>query len=179
MEKVRSVSKVVPAASGSKPGKKNTYGRHEILLRPTAGSISRVTSFGPGTKSNVLPARTALIVPHIHPPPSAAAPAPNRRLLRPQHPAPPQARRPGSAQVTRPARTVSIVAPGNAWLRPPKTQNPLVKYAVIAVVLAVIGGAWVSLFAWVADPGSRDGHFQNGSTHHLPRLAEEPGPWVK
>jgi hypothetical protein len=60
-------------------------------------------------------------------------------------PQPPTTNRPklsaGSTQVARPAVTPAVTPQRQFRSRPPKTENPLLKYAVIAVVLAAIGGA--------------------------------------
>jgi hypothetical protein len=82
---------------------------------------------------------TTLTVPGAPPPPPAAAPAPESLV-----PQPPASRGPrlsaGATQVTRPP------APGAIPIRqlverPPKRENPLLKYAVYALVLAALGGA--------------------------------------
>ncbi len=80
-----------------------------------------------------------LIVPAAHPPASAPVPA-----LTPPVSQPPASSRPklaaGATQVAR--STAPGPAPRRQHVpRPPKTGNPVLKFAVIAVVLAVIGGA--------------------------------------
>jgi DNA-directed RNA polymerase subunit RPC12/RpoP len=80
-----------------------------------------------------------LIVPPAQPPASAPAPAINPPVSQP-----PSSSRPklsaGATQVAR--STVPGPSPRRQSVpRPPKTGNPILKFAVIAVVLAVVGGA--------------------------------------
>jgi hypothetical protein len=83
--------------------------------------------------------QNGLIVPHLQPAPSAPGPAP--QSLVPQPPAPERPKlSAGSTQVAR------STAPGpmprrQPVPRPPKTGNPILKFAIIAVVLAAVGGA--------------------------------------
>jgi hypothetical protein len=82
---------------------------------------------------------TTLTVPGTLPPPVAAVPAP--ASLVPQAPASHGARlSAGATQVTRPPAPGSIPIRQLAE-RPPKRDNPLLKYAVYALVLAALGGA--------------------------------------
>ena len=82
---------------------------------------------------------TTLTVPGALPPPAASAPVP--RSLVPQ---PPVSQGPKiSAGVTQVARST---APGpmpsrQLAARPPKSESPLLKYAIYAIVLAALGGA--------------------------------------
>ena len=80
-----------------------------------------------------------LVVPHLHPPPVPAVAAP--KSLTPQPPAPIQPKlSAGPTQATRPTPPVSTphrqIAP-----RPPQGGNPILKFAVIAVVLLTLGWA--------------------------------------
>ena len=82
---------------------------------------------------------TSLTVPGTPPPPVAAAPVP--KAPAPQPPVSHGAKAPAGA--TQAARST---VPGPKPLRqpaarPPKTSNPLLKYAVYAIVLAVLGWA--------------------------------------
>ena len=83
--------------------------------------------------------QNSLVVPQSQPAASAAAPAP-----RPQVAQPPTPNRPklsaGATQVARSSQPAAIPRM-QPLLRPPKAGNSLLKYAVIAVVLAVVGGA--------------------------------------
>ena len=83
--------------------------------------------------------QNGLIVPRIQPAPPAVAPAP--QSLVPQPPAANQTKlSAGSTQVAR--STVPGPMPRSQRVsRPPRTGNPILKFAIIAVVLAVIGGA--------------------------------------
>ena len=77
-----------------------------------------------------------LVVPHIHPPPAAAAPA-----ATPQAPEPPAPSRPKLAQgLPQAARSAP---PGTSpqrqrVVRSPKTGNPPLRFAIIAVVLGLV-----------------------------------------
>ena len=82
---------------------------------------------------------TTLTVPGAPPPPAAAAPAPPS--LVPQAPVSHGTKlSAGATQVTRPPAPGSIPIRQLAE-RPPKRENPLLKYAVYALVLAALGGA--------------------------------------
>ena len=82
---------------------------------------------------------TALTVPGVPPSPAATAPAPES--LVPQPPAPRGPRlSAGATQVTRPPAPGAIPIRQLAE-RPPKRDNPVLKYAVYALVLAALGGA--------------------------------------
>jgi hypothetical protein len=83
--------------------------------------------------------QNSLMVPHVGPPPPAVVPAPGPPGPQPATPSRSQLSA-GSTQTVRstpPAASPRRQPP----TRPPKTGNPLVKYAMIAVVLAVVGGA--------------------------------------
>jgi hypothetical protein len=82
---------------------------------------------------------TALTVPQAPQTPTAAAPAPQSLIPQPpvSHGAKLSA---GATQVTRPPAPGSIPIRQLAQ-RPSKTQSPLLKYAVYAIVLAVLAGA--------------------------------------
>jgi hypothetical protein len=82
---------------------------------------------------------TILTVPGALPPPVAAAPAPESLVPQPPGSLGPRLSA-GATQVTRPP------APGAIPIRqlverPPKRENPLLKYGVYALVLAALGGA--------------------------------------
>ena len=82
--------------------------------------------------------KNGLIVPHLYPVPAAAPAAPSPASQ------PPAASRPklaaGATQVAR--STAPAPAPRRQPVpRPPKTGNPILKFAMIAVVLAALGGA--------------------------------------
>ena len=80
-----------------------------------------------------------LTVPHLQPPPAAAAPA-----LNPQAPQPPA---PGRSKLSAgPVQATRPTPPGAAPRRPPPARPPssdgaLLKYSLIALVVAVIAGA--------------------------------------
>jgi hypothetical protein len=83
--------------------------------------------------------QTSLTVPQALVEPASAAPAPTS--LVPQPPASSRAKL--SAGVTQVARSTpaGAIPQKRAMPRSPKTSNPALKYAVIAVLLIVIGGA--------------------------------------
>ena len=87
--------------------------------------------------------QNTLTVPQAHAP-VAAAPVASSLV-----PEPPASSRPklatGATQVARPA-PASPVTQKRSMPRPPKTSNPAIKYAVIAVLLVVIG---VAAFAYL------------------------------
>jgi hypothetical protein len=83
--------------------------------------------------------QNSLIVPHRQPPPSAAASGPKPLVSQPPAPSRPKLSG-GSTQVAR------STPPGGLPrrqppARPPKTGNPVLKFAVTAVVLTVVGVA--------------------------------------
>jgi hypothetical protein len=79
-----------------------------------------------------------LIVPHLQAPSSSAAPAPTPAAAQPPTPSLPKLSA-GSTQVPR-SRPPAPNPRRQVRPRPPKTENPLVKLVVIAVLLAAIGG---------------------------------------
>ena len=82
---------------------------------------------------------TALTVPGALPPPAAAAPIP--QSLVPQPPVSQGTKlSAGATQVTR-APAPGAIPIRQLAERPPKRNNPLLKYAVYALVLAALGGA--------------------------------------
>jgi hypothetical protein len=107
--------------------------------------------------------KNGLVVPHIQAAPVAAALAPPPVVSQP-----PTSDRPRlAAGVTQVARsTAAAPAPlRRAVPGPPKTGNPVLKFAMIAVVLAVIGGA-----AYLYVPGLLN-HVQDAGTPKTPAPA--------
>ncbi len=85
--------------------------------------------------------QASLVVPRLQPSPLVAAPAPKPPATQPPMPNRPKLSA-GATQVTRPAPP-GPTPPRQRVPRPPKTENPILKFAVIVLLLAVIG--WAAL----------------------------------
>ena len=83
--------------------------------------------------------QNSLVVPHLQPSPAIAQRAPGPPAPQPPAHSPPKLPA-TSTQAARPAPPAAN-APRQLPPRPPRTGNPILKYAIIAVVLAVVGGA--------------------------------------
>ncbi len=85
--------------------------------------------------------QTTLLVPQTQPPPSAPAPQPPPPGRPRMAGGPPQAPRP---------KTPGPAAPKRSMPRPPKTGNPVLNFALLAIALAVVGAlAYNYVPGWV------------------------------
>jgi hypothetical protein len=130
------VLEVVPATSGSK----RTRRTHMADIRFSCAQCGQHIScdeLWSGHQIQCPACQNSLMVPHIQPLSSATVSAPQPPAAQPPPPSRPKLAA-GSTQVTRSNRP-GPTAPKQRMVRPPKTENFLLKYTVIAVVLVVIG----------------------------------------
>jgi hypothetical protein len=132
------VSNAVSATSGPKPEKRTFMADMKFSCAHCGQHIS-CDELWSGHEIQCSACQNKLIVPPAQPPASVPGPA-----LKPPVSQPPVSSSPklsaGATQVAR--STAPSAAPRRQPMpRPPKTGNPILKFAVITVVLAAVGGA--------------------------------------